>query len=262
VEPERHDASMDLNADLGELSGDEGRRSDRGVLGMVTTTHVACGAHAGDPETMRRTAAAAAELGVVVGAHPSYPDREGFGRRALDRAPEVLYDDVLSQLELLGAACEAESVLLRSVKAHGALYNVMAVDPVTAGAVARAVAEFDRRLVLVVPAASQSQTAAEEAGLSVVTEGFCDRAYLPDGSLAPRTMPGSLLENPEEAARQAVELTRHQRVTATDGTALIVPCQTLCIHGDSPRALAVATAVRRALQGAGVTVAPFVDVAG
>jgi UPF0271 protein len=243
--------TIDLNADVGEGS------DDRPLLDVVTTVHVACGFHAGDPAAMRRTVAAAAAAGVAVGAHPSYPDREGFGRRPMDRSPAEMADDVVYQLGALDGLARAAGATVRSVKPHGALYNRMAVDEPCARAIVAAIAGYGSELVLVVPAGSTAVAVARDEGVPVVAEAFCDRGYRADGSLAPRTEPGSLIVDPDEAARRAVALAVDGRVTAVDGTELRLDCDTLCVHGDTPGATAIAAAVRRALGEAGVTVAAF-----
>jgi UPF0271 protein len=243
--------TIDLNADVGEGS------DDRPLLDVVTTVHVACGFHAGDPAVMRRTVAAAAAAGVAVGAHPSYPDREGFGRRPMDRSPAEVADDVVYQLGALDGLARAAGATVRSVKPHGALYNRMAVDEPCARAVAAAVAGYRSELVLVVPAGSTALAVARDEGVPVVAEAFCDRGYRADGSLVPRAEPGSLIVDPDEAARRAVALAVDGRVIAVDGTEFRLDCDTLCVHGDTPGATAIAAAVRRALGEAGVTVAAF-----
>jgi 5-oxoprolinase (ATP-hydrolysing) subunit A len=243
--------TVDLNADVGEGS------DDRPLLDAVTTVHVACGFHAGDPAVMRRTVAAAAAAGVAVGAHPSYPDREGFGRRPMDRSPAEVTDDVVYQLGALDGLARAVGATVRSVKPHGALYNRMAVDEPCARAIAAAVAGYRSELVLVVPAGSTALAVARDEGVPVVAEAFCDRGYRADGSLAPRGEPGSLVVDPDEAARRAVALAVDGCVIAVDGTELRLDCDTLCVHGDTPGATAIAAAVRRALGEAGVTVVAF-----
>jgi 5-oxoprolinase (ATP-hydrolysing) subunit A len=260
---------VDLNADLGEETEPEpGRdggpagRVDEALLGLVTTTHVACGFHAGGPEVMRRTVAAAVAAGVVVGAHPSYPDPEGFGRRPMDLPPDQVADDVLVQLEALGAVARAAGTAVRSVKPHGALYHRVAVDEACAGAVAAAVAALDRGLVVVLPAGALTRAAVEAAGVGVVAEGFCDRGYRSDGTLATRSAPGGLVTDPAEAARRAVALATGGAVTAVDGSPLVLACRTVCVHGDTPGVVAIAPAVRRALAGARVNVAPYATPGG
>jgi UPF0271 protein len=227
---------VDLNADVGELEG-PGHPGDGVLLGLVTTVHVACGFHAGGPDLMRRTVTAAVAAGVAVGAHPSYPDREGFGRRPMDRLPERVAEDVLYQVGALDGIARACGTTVRSVKPHGALYSRMAVDEGCARAVTVALRDYGG-------------------------EGFCDRAYLADGTLAPRSAPDSLVVDPDEAARRAVSLAVDHRVTALDGTVLSLDCDTLCVHGDTPGAAIIATAVRRALEEAEVAVAPFAGSAG
>jgi UPF0271 protein len=244
--------SVDVNADLGEGLGAAAEDSE--LVRLVTTTHIACGFHAGDPSTMRRTVAAAVAAGTVVGAHPSYPDRVGFGRRALDVAAEQVADDVAYQIGALDGIARTAGTRVRSVKAHGALYHRMAVDEECCAAVAGAVAGYGADLCLVVPAGSAAETVATAAGVPVVTEAFCDRAYRGDGTLVPRGLPGALLIDPQAAAHQAVSLATKGRVATVDGTTLTLAAATLCVHGDTPGAPAIVTAVRRALEQAGVRV--------
>lgn len=244
--------TVDLNADVGE--GDD----DRPLLNVVTTVHVACGFHAGSPEVMHRTVVDALAAGTVVGAHPSYPDGEGFGRRPMDRTPAQVADDVLYQIGALDGIARSCGGRVRSVKAHGALYNRMAVDESCAQAMIGAVLAYGEGLALVAPAGSAAIAMARREGLPVVAEAFCDRSYLADGTLVPRSVPGSLVLDSEEAARRAVGLAVDGRVATLDGTTLELDCDTLCVHGDSPGADRIATAVRRALQEAGVALAPFV----
>lgn len=245
---------MDLNADLGEGFGSWPGAEDPALVGLVTTTHIACGFHAGDPTTMRRTVAAAVAAGTVVGAHPSYPDLVGFGRRALDVAPEQVAADVLYQVGALEAIARAAGTSVRSVKPHGALYHRLATDEACCAAVAGAVAALGGDVALVVPAGSPAETVAARAGVRVVAEAFCDRAYRADGGLVARTAPGALLTDPAVAAGQALRLATEGRVVTAEGTTLELAPATLCVHGDTPGALAIATAVRRALEEAGVTV--------
>lgn len=262
--------AVDLNADLGEgrepppgrpVSGAPGDGSedsvDDGLLALVTTAHVACGFHAGGPSVMRRTVAAAAAAGVEVGAHPSYPDGEGFGRRAMDHPAARVVDDVLYQVGALIGVADACGVTVRSVKPHGALYHRMATDPDCAMAVASAVLRLGEDLCLVAPAGSTAVRVAEGAGLRVVSEAFCDRGYRPDGTLADRGERGALLTDPYEAADRALSLATSGEIEAVDGTVIQLRCDTLCVHGDTPGAVAVAGAARRALEGAGIRVAPF-----
>ncbi len=245
--------TIDLNADVGE--GDAA--AEEALLALVTSANVACGFHAGDPSIMARVAAMACERGVAVGAHPAFPDREGFGRRVVDLSPAQVEADVAYQVGALLGICRAARVPLRHVKPHGALYHRAAGDPVLARAVVRAVAAVDRNLALFVPPRSALEREGERAGLRVAREGFADRCYRHDGSLVPRHERGALIEDPEEAARQAVRLvTEGLRA----GGAGAVPLDTICLHGDTPRALAIARSVRRALESAGVVLRPFGDI--
>jgi len=248
---------IDLNADVGEGYGVYPLGCDAEILALVTSANVACGFHAGDPSVMDRTVAEAARLGVAVGAHPGYADLRGFGRRNLDADPDEVERDVLYQIGALQAFARAHGTSLRHVKPHGALYNQAAVDPKLARAVARAVARAGRELVLVGLASSPAfRQAAAAEGLRFAAEAFADRAYEPDGTLASRKLPGSLITEPRAAAAQALRIARDGLVEARDGTTVALSADTLCLHGDNPSAVANARAVREALETAGVTLRP------
>ncbi len=244
-------SSVDLNADVGEGA------DDTALFDLVTSASVACGVHAGDLRTMRRTVEAAARRGVVVGAHPSYPDREGFGRRPMDLAPAQITALILDQVEMLDSVARAAGTRVRYVKPHGALYHRMADDEHCAVAVGDALRQAGG-LVLLAPSGSHAVAVVGSSGVRVVTEAFADRAYLPDGRLAPRTVAGSVLTDPGEVARRAVAIARDRRVTAVDGTTISLEASSICVHGDTPGAAALARHVRQALEAAGVTLLPFV----
>lgn len=246
---------MDLSADMGEWTGPVVPASELELLEVVTTAHVACGAHAGDPGSMRRMAAAAAAAGVVVGAHPSYPDREGFGRRPMGLSVEEVATCVATQVGTLQEIARSEGAAVRSVKPHGALYHRLATDAECARAVAGALARLDGSLAVVGPAGSATEEVVRRAGLATVAEGFCDRAYRPDGALVARSEPRSLITDPQGAAHQALSIAREGRATSIDGAPVTVRCESLCVHGDTPGAAAIAREVRRALARAGVPVA-------
>lgn len=241
---------IDLNADLGESFGAWTMGNDEAMLEVVTSANVACGFHAGDPRVMRRTVAAAAERGVTIGAHVSYPDREGFGRRFLDIAPAALTADVLYQLGALDSMCRIAGTRVRYVKPHGALYNAIADDSspkheAQAVAVLEAITLFDPDLAIACLPGSLVLRLAAEREIATVTEAFADRAYRPDGSLVPRSEPGAVLHDPEVIAQRAVGLIADTRA------------DTLCVHGDTPNAVAIARQVRAALAAAGVRIAGF-----
>ncbi|MGH3716774.1 MAG: LamB/YcsF family protein [Micromonosporaceae bacterium] len=248
---------MDLNADLGEGYGIWRLGDDEALLDVVTSANVACGFHAGDASTIRRACAGAARRGVVVGAQVSYRDLAGFGRRRIDYQPDELTDEVIYQIGALDGLCRSEGTQVRYLKPHGALYHACAVDPVQAAAVVRAVAEYDPRLPVLGAPGSVLLRLAADAGLTGVPEGFADRAYRPDGSLVPRTEAGAVLSDPEQVTAQAVRLARDAEVPATDGSAIPLTIRSLCLHGDTPGAVALARQVRTALLEQGLELRPF-----
>ena len=244
---------IDLNADLGE-----GGSGDAALLGIVTSANVACGFHAGDPAVMDRTVAAAARAGVALGAHPGYPDLRGFGRRPMSASPEEVETDVLYQVGALLAFARAHGARLVHVKPHGALYNQAALDEELARAVARGTARAGRDLILVGLAGSQAmRRAAEAEGLRFAAEAFADRAYNDDGTLRSRGLPGAVITDPETAARQAVAIARDGRVRSAEGAEVRLRADTLCVHGDTPGAVANARAVGQALRAAGIALKPL-----
>ncbi len=246
--------AIDLNADAGEGYGAWSLGDDAALLPHVTSVSVACGGHAGDPPIMARTVALAARLGVACGAHPGYPDLPGFGRRELAMSDEELHAALLAQVGALAAIARAAGVALRHVKPHGALYHRAAHDPATAAAVVSAARTIDPELFLVGPPGSALLAAATASGMRVLVEAFADRRYEPDGRLRDRRLPGALLSDPAEAAEQARRIATDGVVRTTDGSLLPIRAETLCVHGDTPGAPAIAAAVRAALMDAGIRV--------
>lgn len=242
---------LDLNADLGEGYGDWTLGDDAAMLEVVTTANVACGGHAGDARTMRSAARAAAAHGVSLTAHVAYPDLGGFGRRFLDIAPADLTDLVIVQTGALQAMARAEGTRVRGVKPHGALYNALAHHEEQAAAVVRALQELGGLPLVAAPGAVVVGSA-RAGGIEVVLEGFADRAYLPGGTLAPRSAPGAVLTDPAAVAAQALSIATAQGVRAADGTWVELPVRSLCLHGDTPGAVELARAVRTQLEEAGV----------
>ncbi len=238
---------IDLNADLGESFGRYELGNDRDILRYVTSANIACGFHAGDPATMRRTVRYALEQNVAIGAHPGLPDLQGFGRRSMAISEEEAYEMVLYQIGALEAFLRAEGATLQHVKPHGALYTMAARDRGIADGIARAVAAFNPALRLVAPPASTLAAAGAERNLTVLREAFADRRYMPDGSLASRGIAGSLITDPDECARQALSIVAGH-VVVTDGTTIPVEAETICIHGDTGGAVAIARRVREALE--------------
>ncbi|MEN2738299.1 5-oxoprolinase subunit PxpA [Microbacterium sp. X-17] len=245
--------AIDLNADLGETVDGVPTADDEAMFALISSASVACGGHAGDAASMAASVERAARFGVAIGAHPSYPDRAGFGRSALRIEPAALSASIAEQLAaLVGVGAE-----VRYVKPHGALYHAAGRDPLVARAVVRPVAALAERLGRPLPILALGDAlrdAAREAGLPFIREAFLDRGYRADGALVPRGEPGDLLRDPDAVAAQALSLARDSRVTAVDGTVVETDAASLCLHGDSPGAVALGRAVRRALDDAGVPV--------
>jgi UPF0271 protein len=248
---------MDLNADLGEGFGIWRLGDDEALLDLITSANVACGFHAGDPSTMRRICAVAAQRGVTVGAQVGYRDLAGFGRRRIEYAFDDLRDEVIYQIGALDAFCRVAGTSVRYVKPHGALYNTAAIDESQAAAVVAAVTGYDPTLPLLCLPGSVLAQLATGAGLRVVREGFADRGYQSNGTLVPRSVAGALLTKPDEIADRAVRMATEQRVEAVDGALVPCPVESICLHGDTPGAVEHAQRVRSALAAAGVPLASF-----
>lgn len=245
---------IDLNADVGESFGAWRMGDDAGVMPWITSANIACGFHAGDPAIMRATVALCVAHGVAIGAHPSLPDLQGFGRREMRIAANDVYAQTLYQIGALAALTHAAGAHLHHVKPHGALYNMAARDPALAQAIAAAVHDFDPTVYLVGLAGSALVAAGLDTGSPVQCEGFCDRRYRADGALVPRSETGAVLEAADAVAAQAVAIATTGRVAAGGGTPLAITADTLCIHGDRPDAALVAERVHAALKRAGVRV--------
>ncbi|MGH9373014.1 MAG: LamB/YcsF family protein [Vicinamibacterales bacterium] len=245
---------IDLNSDLGESFGRWTLGNDAAVMRSITSANVACGYHAGDPGVMRETVRMAREAGVAVGAHPGFPDLSGFGRRNMAVSAREVEDLVLYQVGALAAIAAAEDVRLQHVKPHGALYNMAIRDRGLSEAIARAVATFDRSLILFALPGTELFRAGDAAGLRVAAEGFADRAYEPDGSLTPRTRPGAVIDSAHEVTSRAVRMARDGIVCAVNGSDIPVRVATICTHGDTPGSHELARQLRAALDAAGIVV--------
>ncbi|WP_019200870.1 LamB/YcsF family protein [Tsukamurella sp. 1534] len=248
---------MDLNADMGESFGRWTLGDDEALLDVVTSANVACGFHAGDPLTLLRTCELAARAGVVIGAQVGYRDLAGFGRRFIDVAPDDLRADVLYQLGALHGLARAAGTRVLYLKPHGALYHAVTTSQAQARAVVDAVLAFDQGLSILGAPGSHLLRLAGDAGLRTVREAFADRAYTPDGRLVDRREPGAVLHDPEAIAAQAVRLATEGTVGTIDGRSVDVDAQSICLHGDTPGAVASARAVRAALQEKGITPVAF-----
>jgi UPF0271 protein len=246
---------IDLNCDMGESFGRYTLGDDAAMLDVVTSTNIACGLHAGDPVVMQATVASAARKGVAVGAHPGYPDLQGFGRRAMALTPAEIEATVLYQIGALAGFARAAGTPLVHVKPHGTLYNVAACDQAVAEAIVRAVVAFDPKMIVVTLPDSALARAAQTAGLRVACEGFADRAYSEDGSLVPRGAPGAVIHDPALATARAIRMVTRGEVETITGKVIPLHINTLCIHGDTPGAVAIAAMLREALEVAGVVVA-------
>jgi 5-oxoprolinase (ATP-hydrolysing) subunit A len=248
---------IDLNADVGESFGRWTLGDDAALLSLVTSANVACGFHAGDPTVLLRTCERAAALGVSIGAQVGYRDLAGFGRRFVDVDPPDLVADVLYQIGALEAMARVAGARVAYVKPHGALYSAVVTHEGQAAAVVEAVRRYDPSLPLLGLPGAALLRHAERAGLRGVPEAFADRAYTPAGTLVPRREPGAVLHDPQEIAARCVDMVTQGRVRTVDGNWVDVDARSLCVHGDTPGAVAVAAAVHTALEHAGVEVRPF-----
>jgi UPF0271 protein len=246
--------SVDLNCDMGESFGAWRMGNDAELMDYVSSINVACGFHAGDATTMRRTVETAVKKGVAIGAHPGYPDLQGFGRREMSLSNDEAADFVLYQISALKGICESVGTRLNHVKPHGALYNRAAKDAGLARAIASAVKALDPDLVLYGLSGSASICEAENIGLKTASEVFADRRYLPDGTLVPRTQPDALIDDVNAACEQVLQMVRSQTVTAATQENIAIKADTICIHGDGPHALDFAKAIRAALIENGVEI--------
>jgi len=254
----------DLNCDLGESFGVYSMGMDEAVMPLITSANIACGWHAGDPLVMAKSIASATRHGVGVGAHPGLPDRMGFGRRPMAINKEEIKAYMIYQIGALAGFCKAAGVSLRHVKPHGALYNMAIADADIFSAIAEAVAAVDPSLYLVTLAGKDAQKRLEigrRSGVRVILEAFADRAYTPEGALAPRHLPGAVIADPDEAADRAVRMITERRVQTTDGSFLPLFAQTICVHGDTPSALTMIERLRQRLSAAKIQLVPMQEAA-
>lgn len=251
--------SIDLNSDLGEGFGAWKMGDDAAMLSIVSSANIACGFHAGDPAGILKTVQKAAENKVVIGAHVSYPDRVGFGRRDMDLTNEELIGDIIYQIGALQGMAKAAGTHVRYVKPHGALYNHIANHERQGLAVIKAIKMIDPNLVLMGLAGTKILDLAQREGLSVVGEVFADRGYTPQGLLVSRQAPGAVLHDPQEVAERMVAFVRTGEIVAQDGTRIKLAAQSICLHGDSPGAVSMALAIRQHFEQEAITIRPFTE---
>ncbi len=250
----------DLNSDLGESFGAWTMGDDAGVLSAVSSANVACGYHAGDPVVMRDTVKLCVKRGVAIGAHISYPDLMGFGRRNMTCSPDEIYTYSVYQIGALQAFCAAAGTALQHVKPHGAMYNQAAKDAALADAIAAAIKDSCGPAVILMGLAnSQFEEAAKRSGIRFAAEAFADRAYMDDGSLVPRNRPGAVLHDPEFAAERVLQMVTEGKIKSIDGATIEFKPDTICMHGDTAEAVHMAQVVRKKLEGAGIGIAPMRD---
>jgi UPF0271 protein len=245
---------IDLNSDTGESFGAYSIGHDAGLMTSITSANVAAGFHAGDPTVLRETIRLAKKHGVAVGAHPGFPDLVGFGRRELHVSPREAEDMVLYQVAAVAGVAASEGVRLQHVKPHGALFNMAVKDAALADAIARAVAAFDKKLILFGLPGSEILKAGSAAGLRVAAEIFADRAYEPDGSLVSRRKPGAVIHDVKTVVDRAIRMVKDNLVTAVDGAVVALQADTICVHGDTPGSDDLAALLRAGLEQAGITV--------
>jgi len=246
--------SVDLNCDMGESFGAWQMGNDAALMDFVSSVNVACGFHAGDASVIRQTIETAISKNVAVGAHPSFPDLQGFGRREIKMSASEVFDIVLYQIAAVKGICESSGAKLHHVKPHGALYNQAAKDENLAEAIAKAVKAIDGKLILYGLAGSVLISEAEKLGLQTASEVFADRTYQADGSLTPRSQPNALIENTEKAAAQVWQMISEKTVMTTDGEKIALFAETVCIHGDGAHALDFAKTIHAQLKAQGVKI--------
>ena len=246
--------SIDLNCDMGEGFGAWTMGNDAALMNYVSSVNIACGFHAGDASTIRQTVETAIIKGVKVGAHPSFPDLQGFGRREMKMSSKEIFDLVLYQVAALKGVCEAYGTRLNHVKPHGALYNTAAKEAEKAAAIAEAVKKIDENLIFYGLSGSFLISEAEKIGLRTASEVFADRTYTNDGALTPRTEPNALIHDSKQAIAQVLEMILEQKVTATDGKKVALKAETVCIHGDGEHALEFAKLINGELKRCGIKI--------
>ena len=251
---------IDLNCDMGESFGAWTMGMDGEVIRHVTSANIACGFHAGDPRVMYETVKLAKAHGVGVGAHPGYPDLAGFGRRNMDCTPEEVRDFVAYQIGAMKAFCAMHGVALQHVKPHGSLYNASVGNEAMIRAIVEAVAGVDGEVIYLALGGAQEPLVTKitkEAGIRVAFEAFPDRAYTPEGKLAPRSLPGAVIKDPEVAAERALRMAKEGKIVTTDGSILEMRIDTICVHGDNPSAVELVRTIRSAIEGEGIAVVPM-----
>jgi len=246
--------SVDLNCDMGESFGAWRMGSDAALMEFVSSISIACGFHAGDASVIRKTVETAIEKGVKIGAHPSYPDLQGFGRREMKMSADEIFDIVLYQVGAVKSVCEAFGARLNHVKPHGALYNTAAKSAEISAAIAGAVKKIDENLIFYGLSGSFLISEAEKHGLRTFSEVFADRTYQPDGTLTPRTEPNALIEDSGQAIAQVLEMVLEQKVTATNGEKIPIKAETVCLHGDGAHALEFARRINAELKRCGIRI--------
>lgn len=251
---------VDLNSDLGESFGNYKIGMDNEILPLITSANVACGFHASDPVVMCKTVKMAKESGVAVGAHPGYPDLVGFGRRNMNIATDDVTAMVIYQIGALKAFCAANGITMQHVKPHGAMYNMAEKDDKLAEAICRGIKEADDTLILLGPGSGKMVQAAKKIGLKTAGEVFADRAYMEDGSLVPRSQPGAMIVDEDEAVERVLKMVNEGTVTAITGKEIPVQADSICVHGDGQKALLFVKKIRTALEKDGVSIVPMSEI--
>lgn len=251
---------VDLNSDLGESFGNYKIGMDEEILSLISSANVACGFHASDPSVMDKTVAMAKKSGVAIGAHPGYPDLVGFGRRNMNIATVDIKAMVIYQIGALKAFCAANNISMQHVKPHGAMYNMAEKDEKIAMAICEAIKQVDENLILLGPGSGKMVMAAKKLGLKTAGEVFADRAYMEDGTLVPRSMPGAMIEDEGEAVERVLKMVQDGKVTTITGKEIMVQADSICVHGDGEKALLFVQKIRKNLENDGIVIAPMAEV--